>query len=158
MRTLLASALLAAVPASPSLAEESFLLYSKGAWEVHYTIINGVPTCSASVAGDGVYFSLDTTVMGLHAWYISQDNNFGPNIVTGNMAVWIDNYPSWNTPAEASQNWVYMQNLHTDFLRQILNGNRLWIDQEADGRWDAWFSLDGSTAALYALSDCKQKL
>lgn len=156
LKTLLPLVLLAA-----PVHAESFQLFAKGHWAVHYVVTEDTgPFCSASVASaqEGIYFSIDVSATDLTAWYISTDNNFGPTVTEGFLAVWVDRRGKWETPAYAWDQSIQMINLSRGFVEQLADGRKLYIDQDFDGQWDAWFSLQGSAAALYALADCTDKL
>lgn len=137
---------------------ETFHLFSKDHWSVSYVVEGDVEACVASVEGDGIYFSLDVTADGLAAWYIDPDNNFGEPYQEGSVAVWIDSKGKWETPALAQRSTIQMLGISPEFLHELVDGQRLYIDQEFDGQWDAWFSLNGSAAAVVALADCSKKL
>lgn len=139
---------------------ESWLLNSYGHWNVYYEIsTEGVPTCVAGV-GDTreVYFSLDVTKTTIEAWYISDHLEFGPSVIDGRVTIQIDANVDWDTPALASGSTVRMYGLVSDFIVQIANGRKLYIDHNGDGVWDAWVSLNGSSAAIDALMECHRKL
>lgn len=156
MKSLILAAALALC--APTAQAEAFKLYSKGHWDVHYATADYGPTCVASVSGDGIYFSLDVTHDGLSAWFISDSNSFGETNLEGEVSIWIDRHVKWNTPAGARRDTIQMFGLNKKFLAQMYDGSRLYIDQDFDGKWDAWFSLQGSAAAMLALSDCADKL
>ena len=137
---------------------ETFHLFSKDHWSVSYVTEGDTEACVASVEGDGIYFSLDVTADGLTAWYIDPDNNFGEVQQEGYLAVWIDRKVKWETPALAQRATIQMLGISPEFLHELVDGQRLYIDQEFDGQWDAWFSLNGSAAAVVALADCSKKL
>ena len=138
---------------------ESFLLYSHGAWEVRYEDGEAGVRCSASVADDGLYFSIDVLKgYGLDAWFISSQNNFGEAVQTGQVVLQIDGRQAWETPATAQTDTVRMTGLAEGFLIDVMEGRKLFIDDDYDGQWDAWFSLNGSRAAMMALADCNKKL
>lgn len=145
---------------TPAAAQEAFLLFSKGHWKVEYqTRSYAPPLCVASVSdGVDVYFSIDVSLDNIEAWYITNANNFGPNGVSGDVILRIDNNQSWVTPAYGQNTSIVMFGLKEKFIRQIYSGQTLYIDQEGDGYYDAWFSLSGSAAALNALADCADKL
>lgn len=145
---------------TPALAQDSFLLFSKGHWNVLYTDPSwGPPTCVAEVSDNReLYFSIDVTQDSLTAWYITSYNDFGLEGISGTVLLQIDTKGVWNTPAYGKGTGIQMYGLREEFLLQLQDGQQLSIDQNADGQWDAWFSLDGSAAALYALVDCKNKL
>lgn len=143
----------------PAMAQESFVLFSRGHWVVSYQVTTeGVPVCVAEVSGDGVYFSIDVRTDDLNAYYINEDNWFGPDAIDGSIFLQIDAHTPWRTPSRGVNEVILMYNLHKDFLNQIAGGSKLYIDQDGDNRFDAWFSLQGSNAALAALLDCSQKL
>lgn len=137
---------------------EVFKLFERGHWSVSYVTGNdGRPYCVASVSGEDVYFSIDVGLDRLDAWYINYQNDFGTG-VEGDVRIWIDGHRGWVTPAYGQHDTVRMWGLKQEFLSQVMNGRKLWIDQDADGRWDAWFSLAGSKAAMFELGDCANKL
>lgn len=157
MKTLLA--LLLTLVSLPAMAQESFTIFSKGHWQVTYEVTeNGTPFCVAQVSGDDVYFSLDVGLYSLSAFYITDYNDFGPGVIEGNVNLRIDNRDTWVTPAKGTDTVIRMFGLKTEFLNQLQDGRRLYIDVEGDGHYEAWFSLAGSAAALNALVDCKHKL
>jgi hypothetical protein len=157
MKTLLA--LFLTLFTLPAMAQDSFLLFSKGHWKVTYQVTSsGIPYCVAEVAGDGVYFSLDVGKSTLDAFYISDFLDLGPDTIKGEVNLQIDGRDTWVTPGSGSEDVIRMFGLKTEFLNQLQDGRRLYIDVGRDGNWDAWFSLAGSAAALNALVDCKYKL
>jgi hypothetical protein len=147
------------VTSAPAMATTTFSLFSIGHWEVFYKIDSyGVSTCVAKVSNDQVDFSIDVGEGFINAWYITDQNDFGPVRVRESVRMQIDDNPAWVTPATGIRTTVQMRGLHSDFLRQIYYGERLEIHQDDEGRYDASFSLDGSAAALTVLSDCFKKL
>lgn len=139
---------------------ETFQLYSQGDWTVSYQVNHvGRTSCVAEVSARDVYFSIDVTEeFGLTAWFISSNNNFGPNPQDGRVSIQIDNQTPWDTPASGKGDTVQMFSLNKGFLIEIMNGRKLLIDTDQDGWWEAWFSLYGSNAAIAALADCNTKL
>lgn len=145
--------------ATPALAQDSFLLYSKGAWEVRYVTIPGsFPTCVAEVYTNDLYFSVDVGAGTVSAYYTNMYNQFGSGTTSGTVQLWVDQRDTWNTPAKAWNHTILMTGLHRSFIADLYLGNRLYVDSDGDGRSDAWFSLHGSAAALNALADCSSKL
>ena len=107
-------------------AGEVFLLFSHKAWRVHYaTLDSGLPYCTASVTGDGVYFSIDVGYDYVEAWYINDNNDFGLYAVEGEVLVWIDHHTPWTTPAYGRNDIVRMRSLKKAFLWELSQGQRL---------------------------------
>lgn len=139
-------------------AAEEFLLFSKGHWSVTYSTERDEPSCVAAVQTPELYFSLDVTSEGIEAWFMSVANNYGPTPQEGVISLWIDDKTAWDTPAYAMNDSIIMPSLAGEFLMEIYLGKTLYVDKNYDGNADAWFSLDGSAAAIVALSDCSKKL
>ena len=148
-----------ALCASPALAQESFPLFAQGSWEVYYqTHKDGSAACVASVSARDLYFSFDVTRnAGVVAFFIDMNSNYGDG-QEGKVDVWIDNEPTWVTPARGFEQTIMMVGLNRDFLVEVMSGRKLMIDTDRDGFSEVWFSLEGSNAAIQALADCSKKL
>jgi len=137
---------------------ESMKLFTSGHWKVHYVQTDYGPSCVASVDAGDAFFSLNISGAGLLGYFISENNYFGESLREGGVSIWVDGNHKWDTHAAAEKDAILMRGFNKGFLSEIRYGQRLFIDQDYDGRWDAWFSLDGSDAAMNALSDCADKL
>lgn len=153
-----ALALAATIMAGPAAAER-FELSTHGDWTVTFVSETDGDYCTAEVGNvSGDYLSFDIHPHKVEAWYMSEANAFGNDWSEGSVFLTIDGNKPWRTPAQATSIVVIMTGLTVGFIVQVADGQWIRIDLEGDGEAEAWFSLDGSRAALEALADCSKKI
>ena len=145
---------------------ETFVLHQHKAWEVSWNEDNGVTYCSASVAGNGLYFSVDAVKgYGLHVYVIDDSKSWTP--ASGlRMYAYVDGRRGWEIDGVEVEDTVTTFQLFGDagrrFVNDLIHGQWLYVDYNAQdtqpGAWDVSFSLAGSAAAIAALNDCIGKL
>lgn len=145
--------------ASPSVAQQSEVLFSKKQWQVELVAWDdGVLGCVAQVSEAGEIFALwtfqDSTVQ---LQFYSPGWSFGDGDLA-NLQVQIDKMAPWNlTDAELSQNSVLFtlpdSDAGVEFILEVAKGNRVYLRSE-DGSDVQNYSLAGSRASIDALVEC----
>lgn len=154
---LLKPTLLAALVAAPA-AAETWTLSTHQHWSVQFYEYDGNRGCSAKVDAGDAAFWISYDENGLDVNIASDEWKFG-QYGTGDMAVWVDDFVQWDvTNANAMFDMVWFDLTAPDFIKEISRGHRVYADIDLDGKWDIWFSLAGSSAALVDLDDCVNKL
>lgn len=164
--TTFAAGIILLATTSVSMAED-FLLHDHKNWQVYFVITDdGYEYCSAVVGDDEVALNIDANPNeGVSVWVIETARDWTEEFGVQTMA-FIDNNEPWiinHSNTKGSLVWFGIDGPDgTRFLREIAAGSRLYFDYNEEGtdpyEWDLWFSLDGSTAAILALSDCVKKI
>ncbi len=145
---------------------ESFTVFQHKHWEVTYETgdNNDLSYCTAGVNNteDGISVRLlaDTQKLVFFAYMPKWDFEDAE----GSIRVWIDSRSPWKLEATGDGKAIFStlpSNAATvDFLTEIIQGSRLYVSTSTSPKstWDIWVSLNGSTKAVNALMDCKEKL
>lgn len=159
VRSSILSLAVATAVATPVMAQQSEVLFSKKQWQVELVAWDdGVLGCVAQVDERGEIFALWTFQdSAVQLQFYSPSWSFGEGDLA-NLQVQIDKMAPWNlTDAELSQNSVLFtlpdSDAGVEFIVEVAKGNRIYLRSE-DGSDVQSYSLAGSRASIDALLEC----
>jgi hypothetical protein len=145
--------------ASPAVAQDSEIVFQRGAWLVEVVRFDdGALACSARVTEQQDTFAIWVFQDGYTQLQLySPDWQFGES--TANLVVQVDRRAEWTlNNAQLTQNSVLFnltdEQAAVDLLVEIARGNRFKV-RNAQGQDVIDFTLAGSSASMQVLGDCE---
>ena len=150
---------LAAMLALPAMAQDSEIVFQRGAWLVEVVRFDdGGLACSARVTQGEDTFAIWVFQDGYTQLQLySPDWQFGET--SADLVVQVDRRPKWDlTGAQLTQNSVLFnltdEDEAVDLLVEIARGNTFFV-RNAQGQPVINFTLQGSRASMQTLGDCE---